>query len=175
MIFDTHLCEITKRSGGAEPLAHSTTGGEWVPSLPNNSVLGRIASLVLGSLQVLVADPKNAKAMFRRGKAELRLGNTEAAARDLEAAHKLAPEDAAISRELRELRRQLQQDRAAQAELFRGRLPRAPSAGPLTGAPGATDTVLWHGIAQLLRFLQTIVGWFLPSVVVQKQGRSHSE
>ena len=120
-----------------------------------------------------MADPKNAKAMFRKGMAELRLGNTEAAARDLGAANKLAPEDTAISRELRELRRQLQQERAAQAELFRGRLPSATPPAALTPAPVATDRVLWHGIAQLLQFLQTIVGWFLPSVVVQNQGRSH--
>lgn len=49
---------------------------------------------------MLQGDTKNAKAMFRRGKAQLRLGNTEAAARDLEAAHRLAPDDAAVAREL---------------------------------------------------------------------------
>ena len=41
-----------------------------------------------------------AKALFRRGKAQLRLGNTEAAERDLEAAQKLTPHDAAVTREL---------------------------------------------------------------------------
>lgn len=128
-------------------------------------------------LQVLAADPKNAKAIFRRGKAELRLGNTDAAARDLEAAHKLAPEDAAISRETRELKRQLQQDRAAQAELFRGRLPSA-SPPPLLPPFSVAETnkpVLWRGIAQLLQFLQTVVGWFLPSVMVQQYKRPHGE
>lgn len=49
---------------------------------------------------MLTGDPKNAKAMFRRGKAQLQLGNTEGAARDLEAAHRLAPDDVAVTREL---------------------------------------------------------------------------
>jgi Flp pilus assembly protein TadD len=50
---------------------------------------------------VLATEPKNVKALFRRGKAQLRLGNTDGAAADLDAAHRLAPNDAGIGRELR--------------------------------------------------------------------------
>ena len=52
-------------------------------------------------MQVLRTEPKNVKALFRRGKAQLRLGNTDGAATDLGAAHRLAPDDAGIDRELR--------------------------------------------------------------------------
>ena len=51
--------------------------------------------------QVLASDPKNAKAMFRRGKAQLRLCNTDGAAADLDAVQRLAPDDAGIARELK--------------------------------------------------------------------------
>jgi len=50
---------------------------------------------------VLASDPKDVKALFRRGKAQLRLGNTDGAAADLDAAHRLAPDDAGIARELK--------------------------------------------------------------------------
>ncbi len=51
--------------------------------------------------QVLASDPKDVKALFRRGKAQLRLGNTDGAAADLDAAHRLAPDDSGIARELK--------------------------------------------------------------------------
>jgi hypothetical protein len=47
-------------------------------------------------LQVLTGQPDNSKALFRRGRAQLQLGNTEAAERDLSQAAALAPHDPAI-------------------------------------------------------------------------------
>lgn len=46
--------------------------------------------------QVLTSQPDNSKALFRRGRARLRMGNTEAAERDLSRAAELSPYDAAI-------------------------------------------------------------------------------
>ncbi|GFZ02680.1 FKBP-type peptidyl-prolyl cis-trans isomerase family protein [Actinidia rufa] len=51
---------------------------------------------------VLVEDENNAKALFRRGKARAELGQTDAAREDFLKAWKFAPEDKAISKELRE-------------------------------------------------------------------------
>ena len=48
-------------------------------------------------MQVLGTEPKNVKALFRRGKAQLRLGNTDGAATDLGAAHRLAPTTPALT------------------------------------------------------------------------------
>ncbi len=47
---------------------------------------------------MLREQPKNAKAIFRRGRAHLELGNTDAAEADLEQAARLSPNDAAIRR-----------------------------------------------------------------------------
>ena len=50
--------------------------------------------------QVLAADRGSAKALFRRGRARRLLGQSEAALSDLQAAIALAPNDAAIAKEL---------------------------------------------------------------------------
>ena len=47
-------------------------------------------------MQVLTSQPDNSKALFRRGRARLQLGNTEAAERDISQAAGLAPHDPAI-------------------------------------------------------------------------------
>lgn len=54
----------------------------------------------------------------------------------------------------------MRQERAAEAQLFRGTLPPPPPAV----APPSGSGALWQGISQLLRFLQSIVTRFLPSV-----------
>lgn len=50
--------------------------------------------------KVLVKDPENAKALYRRGTAYHRLNNLEKAEKDLKAAVKFAPNDKAIRQEL---------------------------------------------------------------------------
>ena len=62
-------------------------------------------------LQVLAEEPKNAKALFRRGRARHLLGQTEAALEDLTKARQAAPSDANIARELQAVRTVLQQVR----------------------------------------------------------------
>lgn len=48
---------------------------------------------------MLAEDKDNAKALFRRGKAQLALGHTEEAAEDLRRAQKLAPGGGRLPRE----------------------------------------------------------------------------
>lgn len=59
--------------------------------------------------EVLAEDPKNAKALFRRGRARHELGQLEAAAADLEAARAAAPQDGAVLRELAAVRGKLRE------------------------------------------------------------------
>lgn len=53
------------------------------------------------SSQVLSEEENNVKALFRRGKARAELGQTDTAREDFLKARKYAPEDKAITRELR--------------------------------------------------------------------------
>lgn len=66
----------------------------------NNSCLHstHAEQLALFPSQVLTSQPDNGKAIFRRGRAQLRMGNTDAAERDLTRAAALSPADAAIMR-----------------------------------------------------------------------------
>lgn len=64
--------------------------------------------------QVLLQDGDNAKALFRRGRAQVGLGRTEEALKDLQAAARLAPEDRAITRELQAAKAGMRKDRQAQ-------------------------------------------------------------
>lgn len=69
---------------------------------------------------VLAEDENNVKALFRRGKARAELGQTDAAREDFSKARKYAPEDKAISRELRLL---AEHDKAVyqkQKEIYKG-------------------------------------------------------
>lgn len=61
--------------------------------------------------EVLAEDPKNAKALFRRGRARHGLGQLEAAADDLEAARAAAPGDGGVLRELATVRGKLREVR----------------------------------------------------------------
>lgn len=72
------------------------------------------------SNQVLVEDENNVKALFRRGKARSELGQIEAAREDFLKASKYAPEDKAITKELRVL---AEHDKAVyqkQKEIYKG-------------------------------------------------------
>ncbi|MFS7988250.1 putative peptidylprolyl isomerase [Helianthus anomalus] len=69
---------------------------------------------------VLAEDQNNVKALFRRGKARSELGQTDAAREDFTKARKLAPEDKAISKELRALAEQDKIVYQKQKELYKG-------------------------------------------------------
>lgn len=70
--------------------------------------------------EVLGEEPKNAKALFRRGRARHALGQLDAARADLEAARAAAPGDAGIVRELAAVKSALKEERAAGSKLFKG-------------------------------------------------------
>eukprot|EP00887_Chlorella_sp_A99_P006126 scaffold22.g6126.t1 len=70
--------------------------------------------------EVLREQPTNAKALFRRGRARLLLGQTEAALADLEKAAALEPQDKAISKDLQAARAEQRKERAAESQLFKG-------------------------------------------------------
>ena len=76
-------------------------------------------------VQVLLQDAGNAKALFRRGRAQVGLGRTEEALKDLQAAARLAPEDRAIARELQAAKAGMRRDREAQVmvQLVLDRVP----------------------------------------------------
>lgn len=79
---------------------------------------------------VLSEDENNVKALFRRGKARAELGQTDAAREDYLKARKFAPEDKAITRELRQL---AEHDKAVyqkQKELYKGLFGKRPETKP---------------------------------------------
>lgn len=71
-------------------------------------------------------DAKNAKALFRRGRARGLLGRTEAALEDLTQAAALTPGDGAIARELAAVRARRREERAAEARCGLLELSRTP-------------------------------------------------
>lgn len=82
------------------------------------------------SPQVLVEDENNVKALFRRGKARAELGQTDAAREDFLKARKHAPQDKAITKELRAL---AEHDKAVyqkQKELYKGLFGQRPDPKP---------------------------------------------
>ena len=81
--------------------------------------------------QVLAEDPKNAKALYRRGCARHALGQTDAALKDLQAGWQLAPGDAGLGKELAAVKKSMQEERRAQANMFKGLLDKASKDGGL--------------------------------------------
>lgn len=79
---------------------------------------------------VLSEDVNNAKALYRRGKARAELGQTEAARDDLLKARKYAPNDKAITAELRLLAEHEKLVYQKQKEMYRGMLGPRPEPKP---------------------------------------------
>ncbi|KAG0485632.1 hypothetical protein HPP92_009711 [Vanilla planifolia] len=69
---------------------------------------------------VLTEEENNVKALFRRGKARAELGQTDAAREDFEKAKKIAPQDKAITRELRLISQHEKAVYQKQKELYKG-------------------------------------------------------
>jgi peptidyl-prolyl isomerase D len=68
---------------------------------------------------VLSLDPKNSKALFRRGTAALGSGDAEGAVEDLTQAHQLAPENAAITGQLNAAKEKVKAQKAKLAAGFK--------------------------------------------------------
>ncbi|KAG0555064.1 hypothetical protein KC19_12G141600 [Ceratodon purpureus] len=77
---------------------------------------------------VLAEDPKNTKALFRRGKARAELGQTDAAKDDFEKARKLEPDNKEVARELRVIAKQERELYDKQREMYKGLFKPPPSA-----------------------------------------------
>ncbi|KXZ44317.1 hypothetical protein GPECTOR_69g410 [Gonium pectorale] len=85
--------------------------------------------------QVLNMDNKNVKALFRRARAQHKLGRTTEARQDLEAALKIDPNDPELKRELAAVKATLKEEEKASAALYRGLIKPSTSAK----AAGASD------------------------------------
>ncbi|KAK9735770.1 hypothetical protein RND81_04G226600 [Saponaria officinalis] len=81
---------------------------------------------------VLAEDENNVKALYRRGKARAELGQTDSAREDLLKARKYAPDDKAISRELRLLAEHDKAIYQKQKEMYKGILGPRPDPKPQT-------------------------------------------
>ena len=82
--------------------------------------MGKHNECIEAATAVLAEAPDNAKALYRRGKARLALGQTEAAEEDLRKAAKASPDDKAIRRALAEVRADRKKTQSAQASAFKG-------------------------------------------------------
>ncbi len=100
---------------------------------------------------MLAEDQDNSKALFRRGKARLELGQTDTAKLDFEKVRKLAPEDKAAIRELRVIAQQEREVYLKQKEMYKG-LFKAPE------LPAKTPTTHWY--TSLWNFLCSIFSFF---------------
>ncbi|XP_075487968.1 peptidyl-prolyl cis-trans isomerase FKBP42-like isoform X1 [Primulina tabacum] len=99
---------------------------------------------------VLAEDENNVKALFRRGKARAELGQTHAAREDFMKARKFAPEDKAITKELRLL---AEDDKAVyqkQKELYKGLFGARPDPKPESKN---WLVLIWYWLLSLFRRL----------------------
>ncbi|CAM6121414.1 unnamed protein product [Calypogeia fissa] len=104
---------------------------------------------------VLAEDKNNTKALYRRGKARLALGQTEAAKADFEAVKKLAPGDKAVVRELRKIVEEDRQLYLKQKELYKGLFPQAPPPPP---KKIPWYLILYRWIVSLFRYFLSLFG-----------------
>lgn len=77
---------------------------------------------------MLAEDPKNTKALFRRGKARAELGQTDAAKEDFDKARKLEPDNKEVIRELQVITMQERELYDKQREMYKGLFKACPSA-----------------------------------------------
>ena len=69
---------------------------------------------------MLSEEPKNGKALFRRGKARAALGQSDAAKEDLKKAQNISPSDRAVSNALRQIQKEEGEGRKEQRKMFKG-------------------------------------------------------
>ena len=102
--------------------------------------------------QVLAEDENNAKALFRRGKARAELGQTDAAREDFLKARKHAPEDKAITRELRLLDEHDKAVYKKQKELYKGIFGPPPQPKPAN-----VLTRIWEWLILIYQWLLSVI------------------
>lgn len=100
---------------------------------------------------VLAEDPKNTKALFRRGKARAELGQTDAAKDDFEKARKLEPDNKEVIRELRLIAKQERELYDKQREMYKGLFKPAPVNTPHNN-PTHWYSKLWQWVAPVLHY-----------------------
>ncbi|KAL1521540.1 hypothetical protein AB1Y20_021199 [Prymnesium parvum] len=98
--------------------------------------LGNYEHAVMHCTQVLQHDPKNVKALFRRGASSRKLGDLEQARADLKLASELAQSDLEIRKECALLSEQLKKYKATNREMYNKALA---GAGGSTAASGDGD------------------------------------
>lgn len=98
---------------------------------------------------VLAEDQNNVKALFRRGKAKSELGQTDAAREDFLKARKFAPEDKAISKELRVLAEHDKIVYQKQKELYKGLFGPRPEPKSTKIAATSWLVVVWQFLLSL--------------------------
>ncbi|XP_022998458.1 peptidyl-prolyl cis-trans isomerase FKBP42 [Cucurbita maxima] len=111
--------------------------------------LKRYEEAIAQCSMVLTEDENNIKALFRRGKARTELGQTDAAREDLLKARKYAPEDKAITRELKFL---AEHDKAVyqkQKEIYKGIFGPRPEPKPKHGIIVTQLILIWEWLISL--------------------------
>ena len=98
-------------------------------------------------MQVLGEEENNVKALFRRGKARAELGQTDSAREDFLKARKFAPEDKAITRELRLLDDHDKAVYKKQKEFYKGIF--GPPPPPPKPKPTNWLVLFWHCLLSL--------------------------
>lgn len=78
----------------------------------------KVHRLRLFTDKALILEPKNVKALYRRGQTFFVNGDYEKAKEDLEAAAKLAPNSMDIKKELEQLRKMIQENRSKEKKMF---------------------------------------------------------
>jgi tetratricopeptide (TPR) repeat protein len=143
--------------------------------------LGFIREAEAACSEVLSTDRKNAKALFRRGKARMAIGRIEEALEDFEAAARAAPGDPGPMRGAAAARAALVRERKEAAGLYKGMIEK--SVGRIYGGEGAAAltaaaevgkarsgaVALFLGLLAWLRqALQWVVGLLMP------RGKAHT-
>lgn len=107
--------------------------GARLPSLLNLSAchlkLGEYHEAISAASQVIAHDPKNAKALYRRGVARHALGQTDEALTDLLAARQNAPGDPGIAQEVAAVKDTIRKEKRAQGQIFKGFVDKAAKSG----------------------------------------------
>jgi hypothetical protein len=106
-----------------------------------------------GWMQVLTEDEDNSKALFRRGKARLELGQTDTAKLDFEKVQKLVPEDKAVVRELRVIAQQEREVYLKQKEMYKGlfKAPEPPLAKEASNNHWYSS--IWNSLCSIFRLI----------------------
>lgn len=105
---------------------------------------------------MLAEDPKNTKALFRRGKARAELGQTDAAKGDFEKARQLEPDNKDVIRELRLIAKQERELYDKQREMYKGLFKPPPTTTTSQSSATHWYSKVWQWIAPLFRIFSKL-------------------